>query len=106
MLKYVLSIMLVLVSVDSFSVEFTGTVKGFYVNSANTALVTLKQEELTPSCLPGTWQFHFDSTTEYGKQWVSMILASRMSQTKIKVGYTPNPYGRCSVSYFYYLDNN
>ena len=100
----VLFIVLVLVSANSFSKEFSGTVKGLYVNNSNTALVTLKQGDNSPSCAAGMWQFQFDSKTEHGKQWVSMLLASKMSKTKIKVGYTPNANGYCRVVYFYYFN--
>jgi len=104
MLKGVFFIVLVMLSANSLSEEFSGTVKALYVNSSNKALVTLKQGDNLPSCAAGLWQFQFDSNTDYGKQWVSMLLASKMSKTQIRVGYTPNAGGYCSVAYVYYLN--
>ena len=98
---------LCLISNFSYAVEFHGKVTGFYINKNGEALVRLKstQPNQTISCASGNgWDLTFNSTTEVGKMWVSMIMASRLSNTEIKVGYLPNPTGICSVNYFYYYD--
>lgn len=90
---------------EVFSEEYSGKIKGFYINSTNTALVKLDSGQGVPLCgAKDGWHFVFDSKTDSGKQWVSMILASRFSGGDIKVGYTVNPNGYCTVTYFYYYD--
>ncbi len=85
--------------------EFLGNVQLFYVNNSNLALLKLKQGNTanSPGCNPSDgWDFSFSSDTEFGKQWVSMLLASRMAEKEIMVGYTGNPNGRCQVKYIYF----
>ncbi len=104
-MKKVISLMIVLASGSLNAAEFKGTVKGIYINSSKVALVTLKNENNSPNCgSTNGWQFQFDSTTEHGSQWVSMLLASRMSKTEIIAGYNPKENGICTPTYFYYYD--
>lgn len=90
---------------SAYAIEFTGTVKGFYVNESNLSLVRLQKEGVTPQCDDASgWQFEFNAVSEHGKQWVSMLLAARMAQKEIKIGYTSNENGRCPVRYVYFYD--
>ncbi|WNO07958.1 hypothetical protein [Teredinibacter sp. KSP-S5-2] len=104
-MKIIISVIVLLFSVSLNAAEFTGTVKGFLVHSSKVAYVTLEKGNTSPSCdLANGWQFQFDPTSEHGKQWVSMLLASRMSKMEIIAGYNPNTSGNCTPTYFYYYD--
>ncbi|MBO2671918.1 hypothetical protein [Shewanella algae] len=104
-MKYFIATMFLLVySLNSFSAEYIGRVTGIYINSSNIALVQLDNGRSQPDCTPSdAWEFRFNSDSEYAKQWVSMILAARMADKEIRIGYTPNESGACSVSYFYFF---
>lgn len=105
MRNIIFSAVLILTASNSFSDGFYGKVKGFYVNNSNTVLVTLDQGGKQPACdSTNGWQFKFDSTTEHAKTWISMLLASRMAQSEIRVGYIPSETGACSVTNFYFYD--
>ena len=90
----------------SNAANFRGNVSSFYINSTNTALLIMKQDNTgnKPNCtkVAGGWDFKFATDSEYGKQWVSMLLAARMSNEEIVAGYSSNPDGSCTVSYFYF----
>ncbi|MBL4703802.1 MAG: hypothetical protein JKY54_04735 [Flavobacteriales bacterium] len=88
---------------NSFADEFSGNVKGFYVNNNGVALVTMENGTTQPNCPPGVWQFTFNTEDNGAKEWVSMLLTARTTQSNIKVGYSPNTSNYCSVSYFYFL---
>lgn len=100
--KFLLSI----VAISSvYAAEFQGNVEMFYINKNNLALLNLKQGTTAnrPGCVrTGGWDFSFDPISEYGKQWVSMLLAARMAEKDIRVGYTANETGRCDITYVYF----
>jgi hypothetical protein len=80
--------------------EYTGKVKGFYINTGKTVLI--KFDINTPACSDTSWPFSFNMDGPVAKEWVSMILMARAADKEIKIGYIPNSGGRCSVSYFYF----
>jgi hypothetical protein len=89
---------------QAFSSEYYGEVKGLYVNANNTVYVKLANSTTVPECGNGNWNFGFAMGNEVSKAWLSMLLTSRATNTTIKIGYTPNSDGICSIAYFYYLD--
>ena len=90
-------------SMELSATEYFGKVKGFYVDNSNTVLVKLKNGSIRPDCTASNgWEFQFNSESSYAKSWISMILAARMADKEIRVGYTPNNSGSCAVSYFYF----
>ena len=84
--------------------EFTGTVRGFYINSSNQALVRLLNGTLVPNCVGTSWSFQFNPTTEVGKQCSAMLLAARMANRAIKIGYTASTTGACTVTHVFFWD--
>ncbi len=106
-IKRLLSILLLsLMSTFAFSAEYTGKIKGFYINSGQTVLVEF--DVPTPDCdnSNGGWAFQFNLNNDVAKSWVSMILMARSQKKEIRVGYVPpvNGSGRCGVSYLYFYD--
>lgn len=80
-------------SVCCFSApEYSGVVKGLYVNKYKTVLVRL--ESLTPTCGDSSWPFEFQSDSEVAQEWMSLLLYSKASNKPIVVGYNPNATGR------------
>ncbi|WP_064791913.1 hypothetical protein [Shewanella woodyi] len=78
-------------TVSVFSIDYEGDVQGFYVNTNNTALVRLGGTAGALDCIDtGVWHLKFDSNKEYAKHWISMILAARMAEKPIRVGYSKN----------------
>ncbi|MEC4729054.1 hypothetical protein HWQ46_26430 [Shewanella sp. D64] len=89
--------------VPVFAIDYEGNVQGFYINTSNTALVKLGGTGGAPDCIAtGVWHLKFDSSKEYAKHWISMILAARMAEKPIRVGYSKNADGSCNVAYFYF----
>ena len=89
------------------AVEFRGHVKGFYINSSQQALLTLKQDETAnkPNCGSGNlWDFQFNIASEHAKGWISMLLSAQATGKNIRVGYTPSESGYCNVNYLYFYD--
>jgi len=102
-MKILISVLLICYSGLSFSApQYSGKVKGFYVN--NDELVLVKLDISTPECGNTNWPFEFSASSPVAKEWVSMLLMAKSSQTKINVGYTANTAtgGRCSIAYFYF----
>lgn len=102
--KAIFIITLLIFNNPAYSMEYGGVVQGFYINESNLVLVKLKNDNTSPQCAVGTWQFKFNGNSDVAKNWISMLLASRMSNKKIIVGYTKNEEGLCSVHYFYYYN--
>ena len=98
---------LLLFTAPTRAAEFRGTVSGFYINKNGEALVRIKGTvpNQAINCTAGNgWDLTFSSATEVGKIWVSMLMATRLSNSEIRVGYVPNSAGICTVDYFYYYD--
>lgn len=103
--KTVLFLTFLSLSQIAYSAEYSGKVKGFYINNISTALLSLSDGASQPECESGVWQFTFNVETESSaKEWVSMILASKATGSTLKVGYTPDTSARCSIQYLYFLD--
>lgn len=99
----ILALCLSFFATPAFAAEYEGKVLGFYINKGNTALVKLDGINERLDCVAtGSWQLKFDSSTDYGKQWVAMILAARMADKPIRVGFGKQADGSCNVSYFYF----
>ena len=91
---------------SSFAVESLGTVKEFMVTNSDAVRISLiyKGGNAETDCNSGSdWKFEFYNTgsEEYKKQWVSMFIAAKISGQDIRIGYTPNSSGVCSVNYVY-----
>jgi hypothetical protein len=109
MLNKILIFIIMLLSNFTFAADQAdGNVKGFFINSDNLGLLKLTKE--VTGCgaeSSGGWDFSFDTTTDSGKQWVSMLLAARMSASLVRVGYLPAPTQNgtyCSLDYVYFYD--
>lgn len=90
-----------LIASSANATETGGKVKGFYIN--NTGLVLLKLDQpIQPACGDSVWNFQFSVNGTASKEWITMLLTAKATNTVINLGYIPNPNGRCSVSYFYY----
>jgi hypothetical protein len=100
MKKLFLSLIFVLCSGLAHGAEYSGKVKGFYINSSK--LTLLKLDIATSDCSDNNWSFQFSLDNAAAKEWVSMILMAKASAATLKVGYTPNPAGRCSINYLYF----
>jgi hypothetical protein len=92
---------------SSFAVESLGTVKEFMVTNSDAVRISLAYKGGTAEedCNSGSaWKFEFynSDSKEYKKQWVSMFIAAKLSGQDIRVGYTPNSSGICSVNYVYF----
>jgi len=96
----ILGLILVLFSGLTYGVEYTGKIKGFYINSSK--LVLLKLDIPTPDCSDVNWGFHFNTDDAVAKEWVSMLLMAKASEATIRIGYNPNSAGRCSINYLYF----
>ena len=109
-IKILFSMLILLLAQHSFAIEYAGTVEDFYINSANRALINLKPSAETtgaPNCgATNGWDFTFQTDTEYGKQWVAMLLSAKMSGKIIKFGYVENANTYCGVGYVYFHGNN
>lgn len=84
--------------------EFTGTVRGFYINGSNQAFLKMLNGSLVPNCVGTTWSFQFNPTTDSGKQWSAMLMAAKVANRSIRIGYTASTTGYCTVSYVYFYD--
>lgn len=81
--------------------QYQGKIKGFYLNSSGTYLV--KFDTPTPEC-PNSWPFRYHNSSESATGWTSMLLTARTMNKTIRVGYSPDSSGSCSVAYFYFMD--
>jgi len=89
--------------------QSSGQIKGVYIDSAGQGLLklTLPNSECG-SAGTGGWDYSYDSTSSiFGQQWTSFLLAARMSSSIVKIGYktsagTGVP---CELSYVYFYDN-
>ena len=104
--RIVVSLLLVLASHSSLAVnkEFSGAVKGFYVNKHGIVNVNIEHPTATPDCNYPTWPFTFNVADIPAQVWLSMLLASKTTGDTIKLGYEPSVSGSCNVHYFYYLN--
>lgn len=82
--------------------EYNGKVKAFYISKGGTVLLTLDNGSTVPDCSSTPWRFTFAMSDPAAKEWVSMLLTAKASDISIKVGYHPNPAGRCTIEYFYF----
>ncbi|MET1255915.1 hypothetical protein [Aliikangiella maris] len=110
MFKKCFYILIAYVSINTVNAaEFLGNVQEFYVNNQHTAQLNLKQgnSDNKPGCNPTNgWDFTFLTNTDYGNQWVSMLLAAKMADKAIRVGYNGNQNGTCEVTYLYFPREN
>jgi len=91
----------------SYGAESLGTVNEFIVTNSDAVRFSLvyKGGDAEIDCKSGSsWKFEFYNTggEEYKAQWVSMLIAAKISQHDIRIGYTPNNSGICSVGYIYF----
>ena len=92
---------------SALAAEFRGHVKGFYINSSQQALLTLKQDQTDnkPSCESGNlWDFQFNVASEHAKGWISMVLSAQATGKDIRIGYVASDSGYCNVNYVYFYD--
>lgn len=103
-MKYLYFSILWVASVSASAEIAGGKVKGFIVSENGTA--SLRLVENNSACATGNsgWDYNFPINSTYGDLWSSMILAARMSDSTIRVVYTPNPSGACSIKSVYFYD--
>lgn len=84
--------------------EYKGIVKAFYISKGGSVMLTLDNGATLPDCgTTSSWKFTFTMSDPAAKEWVSMLLTAKASDTKIVVGYNPNATGRCTIEYFYFI---
>lgn len=102
--KILLILTLSIVGTNAFATEYTGTVKGVVVNGFGHVTININGgNQPAPNCAPGLWQFSFDLAKPGAKEWFSMLLTARATNTVITVGYGDKPTGVCEVSYLMFL---
>lgn len=86
--------------------EWTGKVTNFYVNSAGQVLLKVKdsQGNVPQHCVTGLFPFAFSVKDLAAKEWVSMLLTAKTTQTDILVGYSPqDSQNQCVVAYLAFI---
>jgi len=93
-----------IIPVFSNANQIGGKVKGFLVDDNGGARVRLVENN--SDCATGSsgWDYRFSTESDKGRLWSSMIIAARMSDKIIRIGYTPNESGSCLVTFVYFYD--
>lgn len=102
--KLLFIIFITLFSISVVAGEYGGKVKALYVDHHGRVLINIDGGSVKPNCAEALWQFNFRMTDPGAKEWFSMLLATRATNTTIRLGYVDNPTGECSVVYFFYVD--
>jgi hypothetical protein len=97
-----------MLSLPASAIENSGLVKGFYVDTNGTVLLKLVvNTSVPPQCSGGgaaAWDYVFTLSNSAAKQWMNMITIARTTAIPIRIDYTANTTGICSVNYLFFLD--
>lgn len=114
MIRFSLSVMMILFSITYSHVgiadgQSAGLVKGVFIDSQGQGLLKLTVPNAACGSVgTGGWDYSYDSTSSvFGQQWTSFLLAARMSSKLVKIGYkTSTGTGvPCELSYVYFYDS-